>query len=327
MFDRVRFEFRPYARRFKRPLQTHHGEWAVRQGVILRLEGADRVSWGEIVPIEWFGSESYLDALRFCQALPGEITHAQIQQIPASLPACQFGFESAWEKLVLPPPHSPHSVPQLPSSILLPTGAEALHAPQLFTASPGSTFKWKIGVAAIQDELELFEELISLLPNQAHLRLDANGGLTWQQACQWLQLCDGYGIELIEQPLPPTQLDQMLKLSQRYSTPLALDESVTTLEQLQTCYHQGWRGLFVIKAPLAGSPVQLRHFCQTHQLDIVWSSVFETAIARRYIENYLVAALPSSNRATGFGVEHWFDDGWEQRSPEQIWQRLEPSNS
>jgi len=37
------------------------------------------------------------------------------------------------------------------------------------------TFKWKIGVAAIQDELKIFHKLLQALPMLAQLRLDANG--------------------------------------------------------------------------------------------------------------------------------------------------------
>lgn len=307
----------------------------MRQGVILRLMDAEgNIGWGEIAPIEAFGSESYADALGFCRSLSAEISVEDAledlienPQIPSALPACQFGFEAAWEQIRRC--HAKKSQAyqnkerSYASSILLPTGDAALVSPLLFSPALGKTFKWKIGVAPIETELQIFEELISLLPAQAKLRLDANGGLTWQQACLWLQICDGYGIEFLEQPLPPNQFDLMLKLSQRYSTRIALDESVTNLQQLKACYQQGWRGLFVIKAAIAGSPVQLRDFCQTHRLDVVWSSVFETAIARRYIEDFLIAALPTSDRAIGFGVDHWFRDGWERLSPEQIWQRLE----
>lgn len=334
MLNRLQFEFRPYARPFKRPLQTHYGEWAVREGIILRLtDQHGRVGWGEIAPIEVFGSESWPKAFSFCQSLSQKITLETIQKIPVELPACRFGFEAAWEMLASPLPRQEEDANQgllrqehgsqvLLSSILLPTGADALNATQLWTAKPSSTFKWKIGIAPIQQELELLEELISLLPPRAKLRLDANGGLTWQHACQWLQVCDGYGIEFLEQPLPPDQFQLMLKLSQRYSTPIALDESVTNLASLQACYCQGWRGLFVIKAPIAGFPSQLRQWCQDCQPDIVWSSVFETAIARRYIASYLIAALPPPDRAIGFGIEHWFADYWEERTPEQIWDRL-----
>jgi len=50
---------------------------------------------------------------------------------------------------------------------------------------------------------------------------------------EWLQACDQVGIVLV---------DAMLELSDRYSTQLALDESVATLDQLQASYQQGWRG-------------------------------------------------------------------------------------
>ena len=358
----MKLQVRAYARSFKTPLQTHHGEWSVRRGLILRLESEHGLGWGEVAPITAFGTECYESALEFCQSLPEQITLAEIQQIPAPYPACRFGLESAWEGGLRWPPKSPiygrfsefpaqrGQPPKSPNSgglaepfpaqsppelgdlggkkmpaLLLPTGAAALESPILLgdqSRTYTRTYKWKIGAAPIQQELEIFEELVSLLPPGAKLRLDANGGLTWQAACTWLQVCDGYGIEFLEQPLPPDQLALMLKLSQRYQTPIALDESVTNLAQLKNCYAQGWRGIFVIKAPLAGSPVELREFCQAQRLDLVWSSVFETRIARQYINDYLIAALPASNRAIGFGVDHWFTDGWERRSPEQIWERL-----
>lgn len=92
------FAFHPYQRQFKRPLKTHHGIWAVREGIILRLTDENkRVSWGEIAPIPWFGSETLEQALDFCQQLPSEITEETIFSIPSELPACQFGFESARE--------------------------------------------------------------------------------------------------------------------------------------------------------------------------------------------------------------------------------------
>jgi 1,4-dihydroxy-2-naphthoate octaprenyltransferase len=91
------FEFRPYRRRFKPPLQTSHGTWDVRDGIILCLTAETGSSCGEIAPISWFGSETIEQALDFCRQLPAEITGETIFSIPDNLPACQFGFESAWE--------------------------------------------------------------------------------------------------------------------------------------------------------------------------------------------------------------------------------------
>jgi O-succinylbenzoate synthase len=97
----------------------------------------------------------------------------------------------------------------------------------------------------------------------------------------------------------------MLELSNYYSTKIALDESVATLQQLENCYQQGWRSIFVIKPGIVGSPSRLRKFCQQHQIDVVFSSVFETAIGRQAALK-LAAELSSNHRAVGFGINHYF---------------------
>ncbi len=309
---RYRFVFRPYRRRFTQPLQTSHGSWDVREGIILRLSDESRVSWGEIAPLSWFGSETLEQALDFCRQLPNEITAETIFSIPATLPACQFGFESARE--------SPSAPPPLQYSSLLPAGEAALHQWQTLWNQGYRTFKWKIGVATIQEELKVFHQLIQALPASAQLRLDANGGLCANSASVWLQACDHFGIEFLEQPLPVEQFDAMLELSTQYSTQLALDESVATLEQLEASYRQGWRGIFVIKPCIAGSPSRLRQFCREHEIDAVFSSVFETAIGRLAALK-LAAENNHHNRAVGFGINHWFEED-DEICLERIWKDL-----
>jgi O-succinylbenzoate synthase len=312
---------------FKQPLITHHGSWQVRDGIILRVMHSDgRVGWGEIAPLPAFGSESLEQALAWCHALPDELSEAAIAQIPPELPACQFGFESAWETLMEPEPGDRPNRSRY--STLLPTGAAALQAWQPFWQAGSRTFKWKIGVAPIQQELLSLEKLVEQLPDGTYLRLDANGGLDGDTACRWLQACDRYNadrprIEFLEQPLPPAQFAQLLRLSQTYATPIALDESVATVAQLESCYAAGWRGIVVVKAAIAGSPTRLRNFCRTHPIDVVWSSVFETTIARHYIEMRLLPSMPPSTRAIGFGIQQWFAESIGDRLDfEHLWQRL-----
>lgn len=329
----VKLEFRPYRRQFKQPLQTHHGEWHFREGIILRLVQETGIGFGEVAPLSWFGSESFEQALGFCCQLPTEITADTIFSIPSTLPACQFGFESAWDRAISSQSKIPfgstqgeqHPKSKITLSGLLPTGKAALQAWSALWRQGYRTFKWKIGVASTQEEIKIFDQLIQALPAAAKLRLDANGGLSCQAATEWLQVCDSVGIEFLEQPLPIDQFDAMLELNSRYTTPLALDESIATLNQLQECYRKGWRGIFVIKPAIAGSPAKLRQFCQTHTIDAVFSSVFETAIGRQAALQ-LAAELSRDNRAVGFGVHHWFgeDDRLDQPALdfEQLWNSL-----
>lgn len=343
-----RFQFRPYSRSFKSPLQTHHGVWSARRGIILQLtNSAGQIGWGEIAPVEFFGTESLDQALDFCRSLPAEITAETIAQLPSSLPVCQFGLEAAQEMLEmhegaalskaedcsteqLKHERYPNLSQQaLNYSHLLPTGAAALQAWQPLWQQGVQTFKWKIGVAPIELELKQFEQLINHLPPGTRLRLDANGGLTFEQATQWLQQCDvllvehPVQVEFLEQPLSPSQFDAMLVLGQQFKTAIALDESVATIDQLEVCYQQGWRGIFVIKAAIAGSPRRLRQFCQQHPIDIVWSSVFETIVAQYFIKYLLIPSVSSYARAIGFGVNQWFTESHlDQLNFEQLWWSL-----
>ncbi|NWF58359.1 MAG: o-succinylbenzoate synthase [Fischerella sp.] len=350
-----RFEFRPYQRKFVRAVVTSHGIWDIREGIIIRLtHKTDKVGWGEIAPIGWFGSETLAQALDFCRQLPREITEETIFSIPDELPACQFGFESAlrevgdwglgnsgpprpqgvgirgngdWELKTgfLTDARCPLPDAQISYSGLLPAGEAALQAWERLWQQGYSTLKWKIGVYPTPIELKILKLLIQSLPASAKLRLDANGGLSQEEANLWLETCDRLNgndelpveIEFIEQPLPVDQFSAILALSRRYQTAIALDESVATLQQLKCCYQQGWRGIFVIKPGIIGFPSRLRQFCQQHEIDAVFSSVFETAIGRKAALQ-LAAELSRHNRAVGFGVNHWFTEN-EAIGQENLW--------
>jgi o-succinylbenzoate synthase len=298
-----RLLLKPYRWKFEQPLQTHHGLWEIREGLIIGLEREDGVTgWGEVAPIPWFGTETLEAAIAFCKTLPTLLTEADILSIPHTLPACQFGFGSAWEALSAPLPEIDYAPSQI--SALLPAGETAFFAWSALWEKGHRTFKWKIGVLEVAQELELFQSLTTALPKDAKLRLDANGGLTLKQAKQWLEKCDRTShicIEYLEQPLPPTQFEVMKQLAQAYKTPLALDESVATVAQLKQCHGQGWQGVMVVKAAIAGYPQRLAQFLGTNQIDAVFSSVFETEIGRRSTLA-LAQAFNSKHRAIGFGV-------------------------
>ncbi len=301
------FDFKLYRRKFQQPLKTSHGIWEVREGILIRLtDKKGIVGFGEISPLSWFGSESFAEALEFCTQLPSKITSDDVFAISSKLPACQFGFESAWEEVTSYLTVSKFPVTKSVNfSGLLPSGKQALDAWKILWHQGYRTFKWKIGIENLAEELNIFDELAKALPAEAKLRLDANGGLSFFEAVEWLKASDRIGIEFLEQPLAATEFDAMLQLSQEYSTTIALDESIASIHQLQICYKNGWRGIFVIKPAIAGSPKILRQFCHNHEIDTVFSTVFETSIGNRCALK-LAAELSTNNRAAGFGVSHWF---------------------
>ncbi len=302
------FDMKIYCREFRPHLTTYHGVWSHREGILIRLEEtapADfgKVGWGEIAPLPGFGSENLTEALEFCESWGGRITADVIATIPDNLPACQFGFESALINLS----DSKFTEHSWEFCGLLPTGKEALNLSLPVWQSNYRTLKWKIAVQSMAEEMALFQELLSVLPEGVRLRLDANGGLGIEEARQWLAVCAEAPVEFFEQPLPVREFEQMRSLSQEYPTAIALDESVATFRQLVECHQQGWEGVIVLKPAILGFPSRLRAFCQRHRVDLVLSSVFETVIGRRAILN-LATTLPNLHRPLGFGINHWFAD-------------------
>jgi o-succinylbenzoate synthase len=300
-----RFAYAVYERPFRQPLHTSHGIWAMRAGIIVHLtDESGRSHSGEIAPIPWFGSESLRQAIEYCDRIGDKIDVSQIKCIPDALPACQFGFGSALTAF-----NEHFSIDRSPLELcaLLPTGAAAIAAWQALFSQGYRTFKWKIGVASIAEELAIWQDLITALPVDTNLRLDANGGLTATAAAQWLEICSREPrIEFIEQPLPPEAIEDTIELSQLYSTPIALDESVATFDRLQAIFDRGWRGIYVIKPGIAGFPWRLGEFIAQHQLDVVFSSVLETAVGRNAALQ--LASTLQLTRALGFGVDTWFAD-------------------
>jgi O-succinylbenzoate synthase len=323
-----RFEFRSYRRPFRQALQTHYGQWQYREGIILKLtDEQGRTGFGEVAPLPWFGTETQAQAVAFCAQMPEWLSADHEFAILSTLPACKFGFEVALSNLA----RDIHCA-ELESdqySALLPAGEAALSAWTALWAVGHRTFKWKIGIAPVAVELAWLFQLMQQLPLGAKLRLDANGGLDELAAHHWLDQCDrlGHRIEFIEQPLPPDHFSDLMKLTYRYHTPIALDESITTLDQLKAHYFRGWRGVYVVKAAIMGSPSRLKQFCADHPIDIVISSVFETDIGRQALIDLAVELEQlrehTPPRVLGLGTQQWLpNDGLDDPDWEALWQRL-----
>lgn len=302
MDEQIKFQFDIYQHRFKQPLRTNHGVWQIREGIIISLTNhLGIVSRGEIAPLPWFGSETMEQARKFCHKLGTAITKEDIQAISDNLPCCQFALESAWLNFDRPAVQQP----KLDCCYLLPIGKEALTTwKKICQSQTINTFKWKIGVLPLTQEIEILQQLNQELPPAVKLRLDANGGLNRQQAQRLLSITDSLTrIEFVEQPLSPDKITDIMQLSQEYTTLLALDESVASFKRLQIAHQQGWQGVYVIKAAIMGFPSKLRQFCQDNSLDVVFSSVFETEVARNAVLD--LAHQVAHPRAVGFGVEHF----------------------
>jgi len=297
--------WRPYRFALPQPLVTSQGAWNERSGWLLQLRGPEgALGWGEAAAPP--GHEADLEgALR---QLPGRLERPALERLLPALPAplaCAVGLALA-ECDGLGSAASGGWKPAPPSAALLPAGAAALEALQPLLAAPGPlTLKWKVAACGDAEELLLLEQLLALLPADARLRLDANGG--WDRATAW-QWADRLQTEprlaWLEQPLPPSDWAGLEALAAR--VPVALDESLRHSPPPL----QRWGGWQVRRPLLEGDPRPLLAALATGTPRLMLSTAFETGIGRRLVE-HLAALQAAGPTPTAPGLA----PGWRPPGP------------
>lgn len=335
---RLSFSFKAYRRPFRVPVRTSRGSWDTREGIIIRVADDDgRVGFGEIAPISWFKTETFVGALAWCESQGAEVERAQLVAPVKGLPCCAAAAASALEGMLADDEGTP-APPEgkrLPVAALLPSGWAALDAVERAGELGFTVFKLKIGAGEVQAEQSLIERLVGRLPDRARLRLDANGGLDARTAARWLAAAEDWPVEFIEQPLSVEARDDLLQLAADHPVPIALDESVLTADDIKRWRDRGWRGLFVIKPALSGRGDDLRHEVALDPAVFVFSSALETDVG--LAAGVGLALRCGLTRALGFGTGAFFHDDqlggsiaspWfgprelESISPAALWKRL-----
>ncbi len=285
------FQWHSYSRQFRVPLETAHGQWKQREGVVFRLEDSDgRIGFGEIAPIPWFGTETLDQAVQWCKGK--KTTGVGTEKISPELPCCSFAVEAALKQLEgLKTDHRFELATLVP---LKDPGKLDEKIEQGFT-----TFKIKIGVEGFRDERELLETHLAKLGSEHHLRLDANEGLSPASMLQWLEFLKDHEIEYLEQPLAKGREAEIASCAANYKTPIALDESVSNANSLKE--FSDWNGPLIVKPSILGSfQGALPDFA-------VGSSVFETSFGYQLALDFL-AEKQVSHMAIGFGSAHVLEE-------------------
>jgi O-succinylbenzoate synthase len=195
---------------------------------------------------------------------------------------------------------------------LLPAGRAALAVVPPTAELGFRTFKWKVGVGDLADELALLDDVIAALPDGARLRLDANGAWDARQAARWLERAAERPVEFVEQPCfsgaaqgetARRKTEDVLRgLSGDFPTPIALDESLAGAQDVEHWVAAGWRGVFVVKPALLGDPAPVMARLAKAGADVVFSSALETAAGARAALRIAFAWDAGKPRALGFGV-------------------------
>ncbi len=124
------------------------------------------------------------------------------------------------------------------------------------------------------------------------LQVDANTAYTLADAPQ-LSALDGFGLLLIEQPLPEDQVLAHAELAKRVATPICLDESITSAQAARDAIALGACRIVNIKPGRVGGYLEARRIhdaCMERGVPVWMGGMLETGIGRA--GNVAMAAMP-----------------------------------
>jgi L-alanine-DL-glutamate epimerase-like enolase superfamily enzyme len=112
------------------------------------------------------------------------------------------------------------------------------------------------------------------------LRVDANEGWTLEDALARLEWLQEMGVELVEQPLPADQLDEMRELKKQSPLPLFADESVGRAEDIPRLAG-AFDGINIklMKCGGLGEALRMIHVARAHGMKIMLGCMVESSLA------------------------------------------------
>src|SRR5690606_11723659 len=128
---------------------------------------------------------------------------------------------------------------------------------------------------------------------QFPLMVDANSAYSLDDIPH-LQRLDEFQLMMIEQPLSATDIIDHAALQKQLATPLCLDESIETVDDIRHALTLGSCRIVNIKAGRVGGltrAVQIHDLCQAHDVPVWCGGLLESGIGRAH--NVALASLPN----------------------------------
>lgn len=142
--------------------------------------------------------------------------------------------------------------------------------------------KVKVG-KAFQQDIKSITAIYQAVANQAVIRLDVNQGWTAKETVFAVQklLAAGVELELIEQPVPASDLAGMRYVTERVSTPIMADESAFNAKQVINLIHHQGADIINIKLMKAGglsNAIKIADICQLYEVECMIGCMLEGSI-------------------------------------------------
>jgi o-succinylbenzoate synthase len=252
----------------KDPFVTANGVVAERELLLLRLEAGDGVlGFGEAAPFEPYDG---VPLERAIAALTGGGGRRP--------PQARAAEEIARLDLLARQEGRPLAEPArdaLPVNMTLPAGPpeEVAERARRGLRDGYACFKLKVGLPDDGERVAAVREAVGPWPA---LRVDANGSWSVEDAVRAIRAIERHDLEFVEQPC--RSLRELAEVRQRVSTPIAADESVSTMRELRRAIELD--ACDVVNIKLAGTggfrPArELLREARAHGLDAFLSSTLD----------------------------------------------------
>ena len=316
-------EVRPYDLALQTPYRWSKGTQHSRAGLIMRLEHDGHVGWGEAAlpphvayPPMAFAQECASLVAALDPLSEGFLAELDQRECPArlrcglstavlSLRASQAGLGLSSYLLANSQP-TPGRVPvnELIGDAEPEVCAQRANAA---VAQGQDTVKVKCTTERALD-LRRIAAIRAAQPS-VHIRIDPNESWPLEWAAEQLNAMARYDIAYCEEPLPrSTPLAAYGALRRQTSVPIALDDSIRTLRDVELAALHQAADLFVIKAQRVGGPDKLLaivHAATQAGIGCTVTSSIETSVGL-YLGIHCTAMTPAPMAAAGIGTARFF---------------------
>ncbi|MDE0562530.1 enolase C-terminal domain-like protein [Exiguobacterium sp. B2(2022)] len=250
---------------FKHPIVTAHAVLSVRRTLILRLETVDGVvGYGEGVAFEtpWYTEEttqSMIDTSKLILHLlkgmtvttdvfPTLVSSVIGQRMAKAMwESALWEIEAARANMSLKSYMKARDTVSCGRTIGIGLPHQTMNSIEAALSDGFERIKLK---ASPNELLPALREIRAVFPD-APLMIDLNGSAS-DQPIEWFEQIDAHQLLMIEQPYPSRQFAKSATLQQKLKTPICLDESITSYDDVETMTQLGAGKIVNIKPARVG---------------------------------------------------------------------------
>jgi L-Ala-D/L-Glu epimerase len=272
------------------PFRISRGVQDTASNVIVQVQYNEHVGYGEAAPDEYYGEnqETVLSCISTFAGNLGddpfliEDIMSELEQLIRFHPAAKAAVDMALYDLVgkilhvplykllgLNPAHTPHT------SFTLGIDSPTNMAKKALLAQDYPILKVKVGT---NDDIAMLAAIREV--SAATIRVDANTAWTPKEAIKMINALAPYGIEFVEQPIAPHDLEGLRLIRENVPVPIIADESCVTIDdipRLAGCVDGV--NFKLMKSNGITNVLKMIHVARAHNLRVMIGCMIESSLA------------------------------------------------